>query len=162
MTGDPFPSFYLSHVMDPEDLSSFDRLLVPQYIPVLFWVGVAASVLLGLADVVSGIAAEYGGVSLVLWGLATMVGGPVLTRVACELLILAFKVVDWIAEINATLNRQQAQLAEQAERATQAKQPSGRPSPLDESGSGSPEPTSPESTSQTASSAGEPTLPSSR
>jgi hypothetical protein len=86
--------------MDPEDLISFDKLITPQYVRVLFWIGVAASVLVGLGMILTGGAG-------VPFGLAVLVGGPVLTRVGCELLVLAFKVVDWIAEIKITLAEQQ-------------------------------------------------------
>lgn len=86
--------------MDPEDLISFDKLITPQYVQVLFWIGVAASVLTGLGMVVIGGAG-------VPFGVALLVAGPILTRVGCELLVLAFKVVDWIAEIKATLEKQQ-------------------------------------------------------
>jgi hypothetical protein len=66
----------------------------------LFWIGVAASVLVGLGMILTGGAG-------VPFGLAVLVGGPVLTRVGCELLVLAFKMVDWIAEIKITLAEQQ-------------------------------------------------------
>ena len=85
--------------MDPEDLISFDKLITPQYVRVLFWIGVAASVLVGLGMILTGGAG-------VPFGLAVLVGGPVLTRVGCELLVLAFKVVDWVAEIKAMLAEQ--------------------------------------------------------
>lgn len=87
--------------MDPKDLISFDKLITPQYVQVLFWIGVAASVLVGLGMILTGGAG-------VLFGLAVLVGGPILTRVGCELLVLAFKLVDWIAEIKITLAEQQA------------------------------------------------------
>lgn len=86
--------------MDPEDLISFDKLIAPQYVRVLFWIGVVASVLTGLGMIVTGGAG-------VPFGLAVLVVGPVLTRVGCELLVLAFKVVDWVAEIKSTLAEQQ-------------------------------------------------------
>lgn len=94
--------------MDPEDLISFDKLLAPQYVRVLFWIGVAASVLVGLGMILTGGAG-------VPFGLAVLVGGPVLVRVGCELLVLAFKVVDWVAEIKSALARQKQNLvAEQS------------------------------------------------
>lgn len=85
--------------MDPEDLISFDKLITPQYVRVLFWMGVVGSALTGLGMIATG---GFG----VPFGLAVLVVGPVLTRVGCELLVLVFKVVDWIAEIKITLAEQ--------------------------------------------------------
>lgn len=98
-------------VMDPEDLISFDKLITPQYVQMLFWIGVVASVIGGLARIAAGLTGSYGSVVLVVWGLTIMLVGPVLVRVTCELLVLAFKLVDWIAEIKITLAKQQEELA---------------------------------------------------
>lgn len=86
--------------MDPEDLISFDQLITPHHVQVLFWIGVAASVLTGVGLMISNFFP-------LLLGLVVLVTGPVLTRVGCELLVLAFKVVDWIAEAKSTLVEQQ-------------------------------------------------------
>jgi hypothetical protein len=145
--------------MNPEDFTSFDQLITPQYVTVLFWVGIAASVLLGLGMIFTGGAG-------VPFGLAVLIGGPILTRASCELLILAFKTVDWIAEINATLTKQKELLAEQAQRGSA---PPSDEQPSDEQGSArldedtaSREFSSTGSAGESPSSHGEPTLPSSQ
>lgn len=121
--------------MDPNDLISFDKLIAPQYVQVLFWIGVAASVLTGLGMIVTGGAG-------VPFGLALVIAGPILTRVGCELLVLTFKLVDWVTEIKGILAKQQEELA--------AKSPPAHP--RGDSSSASPAETS--SSDTTASSAG--------
>lgn len=90
--------------MNPEDLISFDTLITPRNVYVLFWIGVAASVLTGLSLILIGSV----GVPL---GLAVLIVGPVVTRVSCELLTLVFRVVDWVGEIKIALVKQQEELA---------------------------------------------------
>lgn len=95
--------------MDAQELTSFDRLIAPKYVTELFWIGVAMSVLAGLGMILAG------GLG-VAFGLVLLVGGPVLTRVACEVLVLLFKAVDWIAEIKGALAKHhQAQHAARLE-----------------------------------------------
>jgi hypothetical protein len=122
--------------MDPEDLISFDKLIVPQYVRVLFLVGVAASVLVGLGMIVTGGAG-------VPFGLAVLVAGPVLTRVGCELLVLAFKLVDWVAEIKVAIAKQQEELTtEQPPAHRREDSPSSSPTEASSSDAAAPPPNS--------------------
>ncbi len=87
--------------IDARALTSFDRLITPKIIDVLFWIGVVASILVGLGMI------AIGGFGVFL-GLAVLVAGPILTRVLCEVLLLAFKTFDWIGEIKTVLAKQDA------------------------------------------------------
>lgn len=89
--------------MNARSLISFDRMITPVIIQILFWVGVAVSVLAGIAMMIAGCAANYGGGAQVFMGLVTLVVGPLLTRVYCELLILLFKIFDRLGDIQMAL-----------------------------------------------------------
>ncbi|MDQ0215317.1 prepilin signal peptidase PulO-like enzyme (type II secretory pathway) [Oikeobacillus pervagus] len=78
---------------------NFDTMITPTLIKLLFWIGVIFSVISGLAIIFAGIAAPFGGGMAVLSGLVTMVAGPLLTRVYCELLIVFFKMHDTLKNI---------------------------------------------------------------
>ncbi len=81
-----------------EDFLSFRKMITPLIIKVLFWVGVAISVIVGLVFVVSSFTARGGG-GLFLYGLLVIVLGPVVTRIYCEILILFFRMHDSLNEI---------------------------------------------------------------
>jgi len=86
-----------------EKFFSFDRMITPSIIKVLFWIGVVVSVIGGLATIIGGIAAPYGGGTMVLSGILGIIFGPLITRVYCELLILLFKINDNLGEIKEKL-----------------------------------------------------------
>lgn len=71
--------------MSFNDFTKFDKMITPTIIKFLFWVGVALSVIAGLAMLFQG------GVSS-LFGILTIVIGPLFTRLYCELLIVIFKI----------------------------------------------------------------------
>lgn len=70
---------------------SFNKMLTPTLIKIIFFVGCGISVLAGLGIIISGMNAYDGGGFMVLLGLIVIVVGPFLTRVYCELLIVLFK-----------------------------------------------------------------------
>jgi uncharacterized membrane protein (UPF0136 family) len=80
-------------------------MVTPLIIKILFWVGVAISVLFGLGTMVGGVIGGIGGDSLgaVLGGLCTgpliIVVGILSVRIYSELLILAFQIHDTLVDI---------------------------------------------------------------
>jgi hypothetical protein len=80
----PMPSAPPSNV---KEFLSFKKMLTPVIIQILFWIGVVAAVLGGLVQM---------RVSAVT-GLVTMLAGPLIVRIYCELLMVVFR-------MNATLN----------------------------------------------------------
>ena len=76
-----------------KEFVSFDKMLTPTLIKVIFWVGVVFSVLPGL------ILMFDGGIAVIL-GLITIVVGPLITRVYCELLIIFFKIHESLTDLN--------------------------------------------------------------
>lgn len=71
---------------------SFDKMLTPTLIKIIFWIGVAASVITGL------IVMSEGGFAFIL-GLLVMALGSFITRIYCELLIVFFKIHESIVEL---------------------------------------------------------------
>ena len=91
--------------MNLRDFMSFRRMITPVIIQILFWIGIAISVLTGVIVFFGGI---IGGITDNSFGpvLGGLVGGPIiilvgalLTRIYSELLILAFRINETLTEI---------------------------------------------------------------
>ena len=86
--------------MNPKEFWSFRTMITPVFIQVLFWIGVGMCVLLGLAGIIGGASSDYGGGGRqVLGGVLTILVGPILVRVYCELILVAFRIYDVLIEI---------------------------------------------------------------
>ena len=87
------------HRMDMKEFLSFRRMITPSIIQIIFWVGSALCVLGGLICMVAGATNQYGGGAHVLKGLLTLLLGPVVVRVYCEILIVVFRINDTLTDI---------------------------------------------------------------
>ena len=74
-----------------QDLLSFNRMVTPVFIHVIYWIGIVAVILTGLAVVAGG--------GSILKGLLAMVLGLIVVRVGCEVLIVLFRINDNLAAI---------------------------------------------------------------
>jgi len=81
------------------DFIKFKKMITPVIIQMLFWIGVVASVLLGLVTMVAGVASERGGVAQVISGLLMILLGPIVVRVYCEVLIVVFSINNTLTEM---------------------------------------------------------------
>lgn len=88
-----------------EKFIRFDKMITPTIIKILFWIGVALSVLSGLGFIIAGMNSYYGGGIQVFTGLLVIVIGPLVVRVYCELLIIFFKMHESLREIKTLLNK---------------------------------------------------------
>lgn len=79
--------------MSFSQFTKFDKMITPSFIKIIFWVGTVFSVLSGIVMLTEG------GFAVIL-GLGTIIFGPILTRVYCELLMVIFKIYDNLVEIN--------------------------------------------------------------
>jgi hypothetical protein len=70
---------------------TFDKMIAPVVIQVLFWIGVVFIVIAGLISLFSG---------AFLTGLAMIILGPIVVRVYCEVLLVFFRILDNLREIN--------------------------------------------------------------
>ena len=86
-----------------DDFLKFRKMITPAIIQVLFWVGVAGSVIAGLVIMGTSFNSYYGGVGVFLAGLLTLLLGPVVVRIYCELLILFFRMNETLTEIKDNL-----------------------------------------------------------
>ncbi len=73
-----------------DDFLMFRRFITPQIMPVIFWIGIGFSVILGIVDIVDG-ARIPGGTRLIVTGIFTLFFGPVLVRILCELVLTFFR-----------------------------------------------------------------------
>lgn len=72
---------------------SFDKMITPTIIKILFWIGLGISITVGFTFILSGATARYGGGSgRILIGLLTLVVGPLVVRLQCEFIIVMFKI----------------------------------------------------------------------
>jgi len=78
----------------------FDKMLTPLIIKIVFWIGVAFFVLMGIATMF-----EEGFLS-VLGGLLTIILGPLLVRVYCELIIIMFKIHESLNQLRKKVDYQ--------------------------------------------------------
>lgn len=78
--------------MKLSDWLSFDKMIVPQIIKIIFYILVALSILSGLVMIITGITANYGGGMKIIWGLLTLVFGPLWARLSSELMIVLFEI----------------------------------------------------------------------
>ncbi|MBU9724246.1 MULTISPECIES: DUF4282 domain-containing protein [Bacillaceae] len=88
---------------DFQDFLSFNKMITPTIIKIIFYIGVGISVLMGLFQIIAGVASNFGGGLQVIMGLITLVVGPLFVRIYCELLILFFKMHESLNRINKNL-----------------------------------------------------------
>lgn len=86
-----------------DDFLKFRKMITPAIIQILFWVGVAISVLGSLYVMGSSFGRYGGGVGTFFSGLLFLVLGPVVVRIYCELLILFFRMNETLTEIKNSL-----------------------------------------------------------
>ena len=78
--------------MDIKDFLSFRRMITPLIIQVIFWIGVGVCVIAGLIEIATGMPSRLGGV-------VTLLLGPILVRIWCELVIVAFRINETLTDI---------------------------------------------------------------
>ncbi|MEQ9663429.1 MAG: DUF4282 domain-containing protein [Parasphingopyxis sp.] len=69
---------------------TFDKFITPIFIQIIFWLGVAAIVILSLLSIVNGAA---------LPGLLMLIIGPLVWRMYTELMLVIFKINDNLSAI---------------------------------------------------------------
>ncbi len=86
-----------------EDFLKFRKMITPVIIQILFWVGVAGTVIAALVVMATSFSRYGGGAGTFLGGLVLLVVGPVMVRVYTELLILFFRMNETLTEIRDSL-----------------------------------------------------------
>ena len=82
------------------DFLSFRKMITPVIIQIIFWIGVAAAIIGGIVVLV---AADEAGTRVL--GLLYMILGPFYWRVACEIVILFFRMNETLTDIKNNTER---------------------------------------------------------
>ncbi|AKG03779.1 hypothetical protein AAV35_002555 [Salimicrobium jeotgali] len=85
----------------------FNKMITPSIIKIIFIIGVVISVLMGISLIGAGLDNPYGGSGSVFMGLLTIVIGPLVTRVYCEIIIVVFKMHESLHDINSKIKVQE-------------------------------------------------------
>lgn len=95
-----------------KQLVSFDKMITPTIIQVLFWIGVGLSALFGIITIFTGLAQMFSGYGegfigfiTMIVGLITIGVGVLASRIYCELLIVVFKMHQSLVSINEKLDQ---------------------------------------------------------
>lgn len=72
------------------DFLAFRKMITPMIIQILFWVLALVTVIMGLITIIQGEG---------LPGLVILILGPIMVRVYCELIILAFRIYESLRNI---------------------------------------------------------------
>ncbi len=98
---------------------NFERMITPIIIKILFWIGLVASALGGIAVFIAGFTPAFSGrrfpeaiLSILLGllgGILTLALGALVTRIYSELLILAFRINETLTDIKVLLEKDQTE-----------------------------------------------------
>jgi len=88
------------------DFFSFRTMITPIIIQIIFWVGVALCLIIGIGYLLVG--SQYFGSASVLYGLLILILGPVAVRIYCEILIIFFRINETLTEIKHALEQRPA------------------------------------------------------
>ncbi|HLS36343.1 MAG TPA: DUF4282 domain-containing protein [Bacillota bacterium] len=94
-----------------EKFGSFDQMITPTIIKIIFWIGVGFSALFAIIIFFGAFTAE-GNVLNIFVGLITIVVGPLVVRIYCELLILGFKIAESLSSLNDKVDQLNEKLSE--------------------------------------------------
>jgi hypothetical protein len=83
-----------------QEFLEFRKMITPIIIQIVFWIGAAMCVITGLFSITGGGMRAVG-------GLMTMILGPIVVRIYCELIILLFRIYDTLNDIKDNTKRGQ-------------------------------------------------------
>jgi len=71
---------------------TFRKLISPFIIKyILFWLGVAGSLVMGILTIISGFNAPVGKATFIIMGFVTLLIGPIFVRFSCETMLVVFQ-----------------------------------------------------------------------
>lgn len=92
-----------------QEFFSFRKMITPTIIRFIFWIGAGFMVIAGLVMLFSNLG-RYGDAASAIGGLLTILIGPVIVRIACEQVILFFRINETLSEIRQDLREVKAHL----------------------------------------------------
>jgi len=81
------------------DLLGSEKMLTPRLVRIVYFIALTIIVLVGGFQLIMGLVSDFGGGFMLLTGLATLVVGPLLVRVACEQILVIFGIFERLGEI---------------------------------------------------------------
>jgi hypothetical protein len=81
------------------DFLAFRRMITPTIIKIVFWIGLIVILVLGIAAIVDGVTNDSDIGEVIAGGLLILILGPIIWRVFCEILLLAFRMIENLADI---------------------------------------------------------------
>lgn len=91
--------------MRVKSILSFDKMIMPLFIKIIFWIGVIGAVLFGFGWIIFGfIKFKNGGFGMVIGGIFLMLIGPFIVRLYAEMLIVIFKLQESLIQIRNLLS----------------------------------------------------------
>ncbi|WP_337040307.1 DUF4282 domain-containing protein [Emticicia sp. 17c] len=88
-----------------DDFLTFDKMITPVIIKIIYYFLVIASIFGGIVFIVQGISAPWGGGMMVFSGLLTLIFGPIWSRVFCELMIVSFRIYARLSSIDENIKK---------------------------------------------------------
>ena len=85
----------------------FEKMITPIFIQLVFWLGFIGSIIFGLFMIGYGIISDSAGMIEIFSGLLSLLLGPIILRVYCEMLIVVFKMQGALLSIRDSLKDQQ-------------------------------------------------------
>jgi uncharacterized protein DUF4282 len=80
------------------DFLRFETMLTPIVIQIVFWIAVVIAVIVGFIQL-------FGGGFAVITGLLTIILGPIVARIYCEIVIVFFRINDHLRQIQQNTQR---------------------------------------------------------
>ncbi|MEY4946723.1 MAG: hypothetical protein RIR22_1424 [Planctomycetota bacterium] len=85
------------------DYLSFKRMITPKLVNIFFWIGTIISVVIGLGLFIVSLASIHS--QGILIGFLTMLLGPLVIRIYCELMVVFFRINETLTDILHTLEQ---------------------------------------------------------
>lgn len=85
----------------------FERMITPLIIQLIFWIGFLGSILGGISLIGFGFIAQSGDWMQIVGGVLSILIGPIIIRVYCEILIVVFKMQGALIDIRDLMKNQQ-------------------------------------------------------
>ena len=90
-------------MFDFQDLFQWDRFITPTIIKTFYWLVIALIILLGIAEIFSGLAmmaiSPFSGFLVVLSSIAGVVVGIVFSRIVSEFILIVFRINEHLGAI---------------------------------------------------------------
>lgn len=83
---------------------TFDKMVSPTIIQVIFWIGIGLIVLSALGQFIMALDNRYGGGEQMVVAVGTLLIGPLVWRVYCELMIVIFRIHTTLRGVNDRLD----------------------------------------------------------